>query len=54
MADKDAIEDAIGREADPGGLYERDWIDTASLVKNIRKRHRDAIENSKERRISCE
>ena len=44
LADKDAIETAIRDEADPGDLYSRGTIDTAGLVKNIRKRHRDCIE----------
>ena len=44
IADKDAVEAAIRHEADPGGLYSRDLIDTAGLVKNIRKRHRDSLE----------
>ena len=44
IADKDAVEAAIRNEADPRGLYSRDLIDTAGLVKNIRKRHRDSLE----------
>lgn len=44
IADKDAVEAAIRHEADPRGLYSRDLIDTAGLVKNIRKRHRDSLE----------
>lgn len=44
IADKDAVEAAIRHEADPGGLYSRDLIDTAGLVKNIRKRHRESLE----------
>lgn len=44
IADKDAVEAAILHEADPRGLYSRDLIDTAGLVKNIRKRHRDSLE----------
>ena len=47
MAEKDAIEAAIRHAADPGGLYSRNLIDTAGLVKNIRKRHRDALEENK-------
>ena len=47
MAEKDAIEAAIRHAADPGGVYSRKLIDTAGLVKNIRKRHRDAIEENK-------
>lgn len=44
LVPKNAMEEAIRLEADPKGLYSRDLIDTAGLVKNIRKRHRDAIE----------
>ena len=44
LADKDVIEEAIRREADPRGLYRRSTIDTAGLVKSIRKRHRDGME----------
>lgn len=44
LADKDAIENAIRHEADPGDVYSRGTIDTAGLVKYIRKRHRDCIE----------
>ena len=47
MAEKDAIEAAIRQAADPGGLYSRNLIDTAGLVRNIRKRHRDALEENK-------
>ncbi|CAD6579939.1 MAG: hypothetical protein ASARMPRED_009301 [Alectoria sarmentosa] len=47
LADKDAMEDSIRREADPGGIYGRGTIDTAGLVKNIRKRHRDCIEENR-------
>lgn len=44
LADKDAIEDAIRHAADPGNLYRRETIDTAGLVRTIRKRYRDALE----------
>ena len=58
MAEKDAIEAAIRHAADPAGLYSRKLIDTAGLVKNIRKRHRDVIEENKrdknEHRIAIE
>ena len=47
MAEKDAIEAAIRLAADPEGRYSRNLIDTAGLVKNIRKRHRDALEENK-------
>ena len=47
IAEKDAIEAAIRHAADPGSLYSRSLIDTASLVRNIRKRHRDALEENK-------
>ena len=50
MVEKDAIEAAIRHQADPEGRYSRSLIDTAGLVQNIRKRHRDAIkENLRER-----
>lgn len=35
LADKDAIEEAIRREADPRGMISRDTIDTAGLVKYL-------------------
>ena len=44
LADKDAIESAIRKAADPDNRYRRETIDTASLVKTIRKRYRDALE----------
>lgn len=44
LADKDALEESIRHEADPKGVYSRNTIDTAGLVKWIRKRHRDSIE----------
>lgn len=47
LADRDAMEDYIRRAADPGGIYSRGTIDTAGLVKNIRKRHRDCIEENR-------
>ena len=47
MADKDAVEAAIRHEADPSDIYSRDTIDTAGLVKSIRKRHRDALEENR-------
>ena len=50
LADKDAIENAIRHEADPGDVYSRGTIDTAGLVKCIRKRHRDCIEEVRRKR----
>lgn len=47
LADKDAIESAIRKAADPENLYTRELIDTAGLVKTIRKRHKDAIEKNR-------
>lgn len=44
LAEKDAIEEAIRREADPRGMISRNSIDTAGLVKYIRKRQRDGME----------
>ena len=38
------MEAAIRFAADPGGVYKQSTIDTAGLVKNIRKRHRDTLE----------
>ena len=37
LADKDAMEDAIRREADPSGLVSRSATDTPGLVKNLKK-----------------
>ena len=47
MADKDAVEAAIRHAADPNGIYSRNTIDTAGLVRSIRKRHRDALEENR-------
>ena len=47
MAEKEAIEAAIRDQADPEGRYSRSLIDTAGLVQNIRKRHRDAIKENR-------
>lgn len=47
MADKDDEEAAIRQEADPKGVYSRSTIDTASLVRYIRRRHRDCIEENR-------
>ncbi len=44
LAEKDAIEEAIRREADPRGMISRNSIDTAAIVKYIRKRQRDGME----------
>lgn len=44
LADKHAIEEAIRREAYPRGMISRDTIDTAGLVKYLRKRHRDNMD----------
>lgn len=44
LADKNAMEDAIRREADPRSMFSRHTIGTAGLVENIRKRHRDNME----------
>ena len=44
LADMDAMEDAIRREADPRGMFSRHTIDTAGLVKFIRKRYKDSQE----------
>ena len=46
LADKDAVEAAIRHEADPTDIYS-DTIDTASIVRSIRKRHRDALEENR-------
>ena len=50
LADKDAIEDAIRHEADPRGMISRDTIDTAGLVKYLRKQHRDNLEEQRKER----
>ena len=44
LADMDAMEEAIRREADPRGMFSRHTIDTAGLVKFIRKRYKDSME----------
>lgn len=49
LSDKDSIEEAIRREADPRGLYNRDLLDTAGLVKDIKQRHKEAIEQYQEK-----
>lgn len=48
MADKDDEEAAIRQEADPRGVHSRNTIDTASLVRYIRRRHRDCIEKNRQ------
>lgn len=52
MADKDDEEAAIRQEADPKGVYSRSTIDTASLVRYIRRRHRDCIEENRRDKIA--
>ncbi len=47
LADKDAMEEAIRHEADPDGNYSRLTLDTAGLVKWIKKGHRDALKDNK-------
>lgn len=44
LADRDAIEEAIRREADPRGMISRGTVNTADIVKYIRKRHRDSMD----------
>lgn len=54
MADKDNEEAAIRQEADPKGAYSRNTIDTASLVRYIRRRHRECIEeNRRDKNAMC-
>ena len=49
LAEKDAIEIAIRHEADPGNLYSRGTIDTAGLVKRIKRRHEKCFETLQKR-----
>ena len=54
LADKDAIEEAIRREADPRGMISRDTIDTTGLVKYLKKRQRDNLNDYRTKQNSMQ